>query len=105
MLDPRKMKQLMKQMDMEEMDASEVVIKTSKGNIVISSPKVTKMNMMGQESYQVIGHGQVEEATPEVSEDDLEMVQEQAGVSAEEAREALESAGGDIAAAILTLKK
>ena len=42
--------------------------------------------------------------TPEISEEDVALVAEQAGVSLEEARRALEETGGDIAAAILRLQ-
>jgi nascent polypeptide-associated complex subunit alpha len=110
-MNPKQMKRMMKQlgMKMDEIDASEVVIKTSSGDLVVKNPQVVRMNVQGQDSFQVTGNvseGGVEgeEAAAEFSEDDVKLVSEQANVSEEKAREALESAGGDIAKAILSLE-
>ena len=46
-----------------------------------------------------------EEKAPDISEEDIRLVAEQAGVTIEEARKALEEAGGDIAAEILRLQE
>ena len=59
--------------------------------------------MMGQESFQITG--EIEERSEgKFSEDDIKMVAEQAGVSAEDAKKALLEFG-DIAEAIIHLKK
>lgn len=77
---------------------------------MISGPdQVVRMKMMGQESYQVVGTAVKEENKIEIesaySEDDVSMVASQAGVGADEARTALDESGGDIASAIMRLKK
>jgi nascent polypeptide-associated complex subunit alpha len=98
------MKSLMKQLKMEEVPATEVVIKTDSGDIVISNPSVKKMTVQGQDTFQISGEVSQEE-TIEVSEEDIELIKEQTGCSEEEALEALSETEGDIAAAIIKLKK
>ena len=108
-MNPRKMQQMMKRMGIQqtEIDAKEVIIRCEDKDIIITSPNVAKVNMMGQETFQVTGN--VEEkpvsAVPEISEEDIKTVVEQANVSKEEAEEALKKHNGDIAATILELKK
>jgi nascent polypeptide-associated complex subunit alpha len=104
-LDKRQMEKMMKQMGIasEELEATEVVIRTKDKDILISSPQITKIKMGGQETFQIAG--KVTERTAGVfSEDDVNMVMEQTGVSEHEAKEALK-AEGDLAKAILKLKK
>lgn len=107
-MNPRMMKQAMKRMGIQqtEIDAKEVIIKLEDKEIVILDPQVSKVNMMGQETYQVVGRAVEREISslPEINEDDIATVAEQAGVSEEKAKEALENAKGDIAKAILELK-
>ncbi len=104
-MNPKQMQQMMKKMGIhqEEIDATEVIIRTTTGDIIIKDPKVSKVNMMGQTTYQVVGNE--EKASAEISEDDVEMVADQANVSLEFARAALEDANGDLAEAITLLKK
>lgn len=101
----KQMQQMMKKLGMqqEELDATEVIIRTADGDIIIKNPQVSKVNMMGQTTYQVVGNE--EKATTEIRDDDVAVVAEQAGVSKEFARAALEDAKGDIAEAILLLTK
>ena len=101
-IDPRLMKAAMKKMGIkqEEIAADEVVIKTSKGEIVIRNPSVVKMNMMGRESFEITGD--IQEMV--FSEGDVKTVAGQANVSDEKAKEALKKANGDLAEAILALK-
>lgn len=103
-INPKQMQQAMKKLGVkqEEIDAKEVIIKTSDKNLIIRNPSVVKVNMMGQESLQITGD--IEEESL-ISEDDVNTVSEQAGVSKEEARKSLENNSGDLAAAILELKK
>jgi len=56
-LNPRKMEQMMKQMgiDVDEIDAEEVIIRTADHDLVFTDADVTKMDARGQETYQVIG--------------------------------------------------
>jgi nascent polypeptide-associated complex subunit alpha len=104
-LNPKQIEQAMKKMGVKQVniDAYEVIIKTKDKNLVIRNPEVVKVNMMGQESIQITGDIE-EEANSTISEDDVNTVAEQANVSKEEAREALEKNNGDLAATILELK-
>ena len=104
-MNPRAMKQAMKKLGMQQqdIDASEVIIKTGDKDIVFLHPQVSKINMMGQDTWQITG--EVHERSRELfSEDDIKTVMEQAGVSEEVAREALKETNGDLAEAILRLK-
>ncbi len=98
------MKQAMKRMGIrqEDIDASEVIIRTSGKDIIIRNPQVARVNMAGQVSYQI--SGEEVEVSSAVSDDDVKTVAEQAGVSEEKAKLALEETGGDLAEAILRLK-
>lgn len=104
-INPRQIEKAMKQMGMQstQIDAEEVVIKTADKDIVISNPNVTLVNAMGQESYQIVGESEERPKEKFVS-DDVKMVMEKAGASEEDAKKALEEEG-DIASAILKLKK
>jgi nascent polypeptide-associated complex subunit alpha len=101
------MQQAMKKLGVkqEEIEAIEVIIKTPSGELVIENPQVTKVNMMGQESLQIVGDIIERERKLEISEDDIKTVAEQTGVSEEEAKAAIEETGGDLAEAILKLKQ
>ncbi len=101
-INPRDMKKMMQ--GMKELPAEEVVIKLKGSSLVIKNPQVMKIDIMGHESYQVIGTAQ-EVKEEGIKEEDARMVSEQAGVGLEEARKALEASDGDIAEAILSLKK
>lgn len=107
-INPRKMQQVMRQMGIkqEEIPAVEVIIRTKDRSLIISNPSVQKVNMMGQETFQVSGDVHEEELStaPEISEDDIKTVMEQTGVSEKNAREAIEKAQGDLAEAIIDLK-
>ena len=125
-MNPRKMKQMMKQMgiDVDEIDAERVVIETADGDLVFDDAQVTKMDAQGQETYQIVGSpsevesgsaaGAVEAADADADEDatdddgipdeDVALVAERAGVPQSTAREALEDADGDLAAAIAALE-
>jgi len=88
--------------------AREVVIITNDKRIIIEEPSVSAITLQGQQVYQVTGGKQREEplVKPEVaSEDDARLVSEQAGVSLDEAKVALKAADGDLAKAIVELKK
>ena len=107
-MNPRKMQQMMRKMGIsqQEINATEVIIKTREKELVISNPQVSKVNMMGQETFQIIGD--IEERPLdnklEISEEDIKMVIEQTGVSEKEAKESIERNNGDLAAAIMELK-
>ena len=108
-INPRMMRQAMKRMGIQqqEIDASEVIIRCSDKDIIVTNPSVSKVNMMGQQTFQISGNIQerAKEVAAEISRDDIKMVAEQADVSEKEAERALKEAEGDIAAAILKLKQ
>ena len=103
-LDPKKMQAMMKQLgiNQEEVEANRVVIEKEDGNIIIENPSVTKVNMQGQETWQIIGEAKEEEAG--ISEEDVKLVMEKTEKSEKEARKALEETG-DIAGAIVKLSE
>jgi nascent polypeptide-associated complex subunit alpha len=106
-MNPGQMRKMMQRMGIQqnEIDAEAVIIKTPGKDIIITEPSVVKVNMMGQETFQISGHisEQEPEAEPELSEDDIKTVMEQAKVAREEAVEALKRNDYDLAKAILAL--
>ena len=123
-MDDRKMQQMMKQMgiDMQELDAEEVIIRTAEEELVFSKPDVQRMDAQGQQTYTIVGEpesrdrGEAGSGEPAIAEsegdggaaaipdDDIELVATRAGVGQDEAREALEATDGDLAAAIERLE-
>ncbi len=108
-MNPRMMKQAMKKMGIKQIEvpATEVIIKCPDKDIVITDPQVSKVNMMGQQTYQIVGqeHEREKQIEVTISEEDIKTVAEQAGVDQEKAKEALEQAKGDLAEAIMNLKQ
>ena len=108
-MNPRMMKKLQKQLQnsTEDIDATEVIIRTKDKEIYFNNPSVTSMNMMGQQSYQNVGEPQERglggEEAANIPYEDIELVASQAGVSHEKAKEALEECGGEPAEAIIKL--
>lgn len=104
-INPKQLEKAMKQMGIQatNIEAEEVVIKTPDKDIVITNPQVSKVKAMGQETFQITG--EISERPREgISDEDVEMVAEQTGVSKEQAKEMLEQTK-DIAEAIMRLKK
>jgi len=106
-VNPRQMQQMMKKMGIQqqEIPATEVIIKTEDKTLIITNPQVSKVNMMGQETFQITGEIHQQENTPEISEEDIKTVTEQTACSEEEAKQTLEETQGDLAEAIIKLKK
>lgn len=106
-MNAKQMKKMMKQMgiEMEEIEAKEVIIKTSTEELIFKNPSVTKISAKGVESFQVVGSYEVLKIAPEISDEDVKLVMEQAKVDEETARKALIDANGDIAEAIMKLRK
>lgn len=105
-MDPKKMQGMMKQLGIkqEEVASKRVVIeKEDGGKIIIEEPSVVKINMQGQDSWQIMGNAHEEEAR--LKEDDVKLVMEKTGKSEEEAKKALEAAGGEVAQAIVDLSE
>ncbi len=103
-MNPKQMEKMAKQlgMKMEEIEAEQVIIKKVDGEIIINNPHITKVNMMGQDTFQITGD--IEEKEEDSSDEDVEMVASKAGVSIDEARHVLRETN-DIAEAILRLKE
>ncbi|MFD1512029.1 nascent polypeptide-associated complex protein [Halomarina rubra] len=60
-LDPRKMKQMMKQMGIEvtEIEANEIVIRTDDEELVFTDVDVQRMDAQGQATYQIVGDPEI----------------------------------------------
>jgi len=107
-MSPKQMKKMMKRMgiQMEEIDAEEVIIRCVDKEIRITEPQVVKTNVSGQDMFQVSGNiaeGEID-AAASIDEEDIKMVAEQTGISEEKAAEALHKSKGDIAETIMALK-
>ena len=90
----------------EEIDAEEVIIKTPHKDLLIKNPHVSKVNMMGQETFQVVGDViEVDKKEEAADEDDIATVMEQTSCTKQEALGALEDSNGNLAEAILKLQK
>ena len=100
------MQQAMKKMGIkqEEIPASEVIIKTEDKDIIITNPSVAKIEMAGNQSFQITGDIEERESEAEISQDDISTVSEQTGCTEDEAKQALEESEGDLAKAILSIK-
>lgn len=108
-LSPREAKRLMQRMGMELEPiegAKEVVIKLEGRSLVIKEPQVSVVKMAGHAIYQVVGEAVevMSHEEPVIPDEDVQLVASQAGVSFEEARNALKESEGDLARAILLLK-
>jgi len=107
-MNPRDMRMAMKKLGIQQQEiaAKEVIIRLEDKEIVISNPNVTKVNMMGQDTYQIVGEESERSlgSTPDINEDDINTVVEQTGVSKEQALKAIQDSKGDLADAILKLK-
>ncbi|MFW5963612.1 MAG: nascent polypeptide-associated complex protein [Natronomonas sp.] len=122
-MNPRKMEQMMSQMgiDLTEIDAEEVIIRTAEEELVFHDAEVQRMDAQGQQTYQIVGapdtrpRGEGTEAiegesesesdtgSSEFSDEDVEIVARRADVTEARAREVLEETG-DLAAAVQKLE-
>jgi nascent polypeptide-associated complex subunit alpha len=124
----RQMRRKMQQqgIEMDQVDATRVIIEGSEKTLVIEQPEVVLMKQAGQEIYQIIGHAEertlddipilpvdnlneseiLEESEigPKITENDIMLVAAQANVDPKEAESVLKECEGDIAKAILFLK-
>ena len=104
----RQMRRMMDKMglDMTEIpNVQEVIIKTDKKEIIIAKPSVTEMKAKDNSIFQVIADSYEEKEleTQIFSDEDIQLVSQQAGVNEEQATNALNEANGDLAKAILFL--
>ena len=93
-------------LNMTPLEAEEVIIKTKDKEIIVQNPEVAVLEVQGQKIFQVMG-GEISEKKREkaiiIPEEDVQLVAQQAKVSLDQARAALEQTGGDLAQAILLL--
>ena len=104
----RDMRRMMDKMglDMSEIpNVQEVIIKTDKKEIIIAKPSVTEMKAKDNSIFQVVADSYEEKEleNPIFSDQDIELVCQQAGVDKEQAINALNESEGDLARAILLL--
>jgi alpha-NAC-related protein len=108
-MDPRQMKGMLERLGIKSTNIAcrRVVIECDGKDIVIESPDVTLIEGQGMKTFQVNGDvSEVDNAPLEISDDDVKFVQEQTGEQdAALVRKTLEESRGDIAEAILKLKK
>jgi nascent polypeptide-associated complex subunit alpha len=102
--DPKKLHDMMRKLNMniQEIPAEMVVIKSKNKQIIISNPEVMLANMMGRDVYQITGV--VSESVP-VSEEDIRLVMEQTGKERDVVLAKLEELDNDLAKAIVELKE
>jgi len=107
-MNPRRLQQMMKQMgiNIETLsDVEEVTIRTADREIVFDDAQVTIMDAQGVRTYQITGTPEERARELKIPEEDVKLVAEQTGASVEEARAALKDAKGDLAEAIMKLRK
>jgi len=114
-MNPRQLKAAMKRMGIETEEIAgveEIVIRTATKEYVFKSAEVSAMTVQGQKTWQIVGEPiimnrkGVAASPPEalsISEEDVDLVAERAGVSKAAARKALEEANGEPAEAIIRL--
>lgn len=113
-VNPRQMKQAMKKMGISNEsipNVTEVIIRTTDREIVISPAMVNVMTMQGQKSFQIDGESferplgaSADTPSPEsYTPEDVELVMAQTRCDKEKAVEALEACDGDLAEAIVRI--
>lgn len=107
--------------DLDEIDAEEVIIRTADEELYFEDPQVQRMDAQGQSTFQVVGEpvsreGDASETAGQggstgddggggaIPDSDVEIVATRTGASEDEARTALEETDGDLAAAVERLE-
>ena len=107
-ISPREARRMMRRMGlhMSPLEVEEVILKTKDKEIIIQDPEVAVLEVQGQKIFQVTG-GEITEKERRkelaIPEEDIQLVAQQAGVSLDRAKAALEQTNGDLAQAILLL--
>ncbi|MFQ5647669.1 MAG: nascent polypeptide-associated complex protein [Candidatus Aenigmatarchaeota archaeon] len=105
-INPKQLEKMARKMGMQmaEIEAERVIIRTPEKEIVITNPQVSKVNMMGQDTFQI--SGEVTERSREpFTEEDIKTVIGQTGASREEVMQVLRETHGDLAESIMRIKK
>ena len=98
------MQQMLKKLGMkiDNIPASQVIIKTDSKDIIIDEPQVIKTTMKGQLVFQISGN--VKEKS--FSDEDVNLIMEQTGITdKEKIKKTLQQNNGDVAKTILQLKE
>lgn len=106
-MNPAQMKSMMRQFGIksEDLDAKRVIIELEDGSkLVFDAPSVNAVDMKGTKTYTISGEPREEKGEARIPNEDIEMVAQQANVSTQKAKQALEQSNGDIAEAIAALK-
>ncbi len=106
MFNPGNMEKMMEQlgMDVDDIPAEKVVVETGDGReLVFESPDLKRMEVQGQEMFNLQGRYEEREPGEDTGESDVEMVMERTGASREEAEKALEE-NDDLTEAIMSLQ-
>lgn len=107
-MDNRQNRRMLEKMgiNLEEVpDVEEVIIKTKEKELVLKKVNVSKIKAKDTEMFQIVAE-EIEEIikeNKEINEKDIHLVAQQAKVSLETAKIALEESNGDLAQAILKL--
>ena len=104
-MDPRQLQRMMQQMGIktEKIDAKRVIIEKEEERLILNNPSVVKMQAQGESSFQITCDSV--EVKPIIPAEDVDLVMKQASVSKDTALSALEETNGDVAEAIMKLKK
>jgi nascent polypeptide-associated complex subunit alpha len=107
-INPRQMNQMMKRLGInvkEIENVKRVLIETDSLEYIFEDAEVTMMDAQGQKTFQIIGKPRIVSKKDEIPKEDIDLVIMQTGKSFNEAKKALEETKGNIAEAILKLKK
>jgi len=106
-ISPREARRMMRRLglNMSPLDVDEVILKTKDKEIIIQKPEVAVLEVQGQRIFQIVGGEVSEKKKLVIPDEDVQLVAQQAGVSFERARAALEQTNGDLAQAILLLSQ
>lgn len=107
-INPRQMNQMMRRLGInvkEIENVKKVIIQTDTKEYIFDEADVTIMDAQGQKTYQIAGKPRIVELKEGIPEEDIKLIMDQTGKSAEEAKKALEKTNGDIAQAIMNLTK
>jgi nascent polypeptide-associated complex subunit alpha len=108
-MNPRDVQKAMKRLGIkqEEIDAVEVIIRTADKEIIIADPQVSKINMGGQETFQISGTADERalSSEPDINEEDIQTVMAQTGADEQKVKEVLIENEGDLAKTIMDLKQ
>lgn len=106
-IDPRAMASAMKKLGIKQTDipAKEVIIRGEKEDIIIKNPTVTKIIMMEEETFQIMGEAYIQPVNKEqFTKDDIATVIQHTNCTEQDAINSLKDSKGDIAEAILRLQ-